>query len=615
MLLNRFEGSIGTSKKTDTPVATRASLYAQSLVKVKEKVKMGMQAEFPILMMMGESMVNTFADATIKPIADEVIAAQKKYDDARSSNNLIALNIADMLLKQAKQDAKTLGDHAKLTTSILAAEAATGQLQVVEQLLLPLQFVNYISSTARNIIPTEVVDNEIFIRQRQVKIGMVTGDTTEYRFPEALKNKEFLSKVLMADNNAKVVSIDVAVNPSSQPVDLLSLMGPGFSAGKDKINPQLFIKKLYIADAGTKADGTTPIGTVECALREDYNVTADMQKKGDVNLIGKVTGKYTDTVDNKPVVITKEYPVKLSGQVDFEKGTLEYHHTSNIVKFDIALSIYAGSFGRGVRTKEIKEQFHYHVKNHIQGSFAWNFREQIQKMNFEHTDMIVMAAEQMGEIFDAAKDQFQFTKLDEAWDELRELKSRNLLNSQELADQVTADLSPDPTKVAVVTDNPDGLRNRMINEAASKLMLSAKTKFQPKAGFCTNMWTNLEISRIYGPEEIMSGDTYAGVSGVTPIRGGSIKGYQFKLVETAREDMDSNTIKMTPFFNDANMETFKFLQWETKRFDDNSYREPSKPNQPSFHVVDFFDFVGIAKPLMQLKITNKDKLMSVGEID
>lgn len=589
MIGNIVMSALGERLKKDPKPSSR--LYADSLMRAGEVNKVNMGAEFDVLMKMGDSAVEAFAESCMVPLTETAIDAKKNFDlvarDSSASHQ--AKVIATLRNNQAMADKTFMEAYLKQTGYILAAEAAQGQLQVQEQVLMPLQYINYLQSTARHIVPAEVVDNEIFIRQRHIKVAKIRGSETEYKFPEALQNKTYLDAVLSADNKSEICRVNTTDHPSNQVLDLVSLFGVGYSNTKDKINGVVKFKKIKL------------VGVAEpIVLADTYNNMIDLQKKGDTVI-------FTTVKDS----LGTSHKIQIAATVDFVKSTMEYTATANVEEFYIEMSIKGGNFGRGIETREYKENFHYHVTKHIQGSFNWNYREVLQKMNFEHTDLIVTAAEMMGEVFDAAKDHYQYSELDKSWDELVALNTAGMLPSTDFVAALTVDLGPDPTKVAVVTDNPGSLRNTFINDAVTKLLLQVRNKYKPKTGMTTNMWTNLEIARVFGPEEtvVAAGENYGGVSSIVNVRGGSIKGNVYKLVETQRENLASTEIKMIPFFNDANNETYKFLQWETRRFDDNSYRDPIAPNQPSFHVVDYFQFIGVNKAMYRLNITNKDALM------
>lgn len=586
-------GSLGDRLKSEAKPEMAVG-YAESLSKELASSKAHMAGGFTVYMQLGEKKVQEFAESCMKPLQTTFIDAKKGFDamakDVGASRH--AKVLAGLKYEQAARDVAFMESNFNQTTSILHLEALNNQLQVQEQVLLPLQYINYLQSTARHVVPAEVTDKEIFVRRRWIKEASVRGSDKKYRFPEALENKEYLDAVLNADGASKVVVLNTTTNPSTASVDLVGLMGNGYVSGKDKIEPVIKIKKIKVAGMSAAV-----------SLPDNLNTTIDLQKKGDSVLFTQVVDKTTN-----PATV---HDVKMSFQVDFEECKMEYTATANVAEIHLEMVIKSGTFGRGITVKEFKEEFHYNITRHIQGSFNWNYREVAQKMNFENTDMVVTAAEMMSEIFDAAKDHYQFSELDKTYDELVALNTLGMLSKDDFVAKVKIDLNVDPTKVAVVTDNPGALRNTFINDAMTKLMLEVKTKYKPKAGWSTNMWTNLEIARILAPDHtvIGAGDEYGGVTSLVSVRGGDIGGYVYKLVETQRESLESTEIKMIPFFNDGNIETFKFLQWEIKRMDDNSYRDPAAPNQPSFHVVDHFQMVGINKAVYKLDIINKDKLM------
>lgn len=575
-----------------TPNATR---YAESLARANEALGISMTGEFTQMMSTGRGASNKWAESCMEPLRETQREVKKNFDTIAKSagSSEHAKTLASLKYDQVSRDVKFMESYLKLTGQVMVAEALTNQLQVQEQVLMPLQYINYLQSTARHIVPAEVVDKEIFVRQKWVKEASVRGLGKTFKFPEALQSKEFLDAVLNADGKAIEHEVMLAAHPSSEILDIVSLFGTGYTAGKDKIEPVIEFKAVKL------------VGVADwIPLTSDYNTKVDRQKKGDFVIFKKIKDA-TNTV----------HDVKISGQVDFDACTMEFTSTANVEGFKIAATIKSGTFGRGITVKEYKEQFHYHVTKHIQGSFNWNYREVLEKMNFENTDLVVTAAELMAEVFDAAKDHYQFTELDKTYDELVTLEGIGMMSKDDFVKRLEIDLDVDPTKTALVTDNPGALRNTLINDGMTKLMLTVRDKYKPKTGWTTNMWTNLEIARILAPDHtvIGSGEDYGGVSSTVSVRGGSIAGYVYKMVETQREELTSTEIKMIPFINDPNVETFKFLQWETKRFDDNSYRDPAAPNQPSFHVVDHFQLIGVNKAMYKMNIKNKDKLMGNSE--
>lgn len=564
--------------------APQAKQYAESLQNMVASRNYSLKAEFVTIMSLPEAQRKEFAEGCMAPLASELKDINKEFAANKNSSDLVAKNLTDLKMKTVKADHTFMEAYMAQTMQIFAAEAATGNLAPNQQVLLPLQYINTLGSSFRFIVPSEVATQAAFIRQKTRKYGYISGDTTEYPFPDALKNKTFLNAVLGADNQPTTWTVKLSEHPSTQVLDLLTPFGASIVKGKDKIGNLVRIKSITI-------DG------VKKVLAASYNTTIDPLKKGD----------FTITLPTA-VPGTKSF---LGGEVNFEKSEMVFNASSDITEFELELTLRSGTFGRGIRTKEVKEQMHYAIDRHIQGTFSYNYREVMDKMNFENTDLVVLAAEIMTEIMEAAKDHYGYTEMDNKHAELTSLKAAGGLTSDDYVDGYTVNLGPDPTKIAVVTDNPGALRNTFINDGFSKLGLGFKTKYNPRAGFVTNMWTNLEVGRIVGPEEsiITAGDSYAGVTANTTVRAGAVKGYQFKLVETQREDNTSTEIKMAPVFNDANMETFKFFQWETKMFNDNSYRDPSNMAAPSFHMVDHFKLLSIQAAMAKLNITNKDHLM------
>lgn len=560
----------------EAPVATA---YAESLRKATETSKLNLAAEFTTIIHSGEAARNKVALYAMSAMYDQAEDAAKEEAIASKSGNTLSAHLAKMKLSMAKQDVKFLESQLTALAHSMWGESGMGGLVSNQQVMLPLQYLNYMQSTFKYLVPSETATQRTLVKQKQRKVGWVEGDTKEYPFPDALQSSEFLEKVLKADTQKQVIPINTTAYPSSAPVALLDLMGPAVVKKRDKISPTLTIKSVTIA--GKKRP--LPYG---------FNTSVDAVKKGDFSIVIKVDAtRY-----------------QLSGDVDFVNSEINYQATPGIEEFEVECGLYTGTFQRAVRTREYKEQLHISIDGGVAGVFSYNTMEIADKLTMENTDMVVTAAEIMNEIFEAAKDYNGFKYLDSKWDELVSLEAIGALSTDDKISSYTVNLGPDSAKY---TGDPGALRNRFVNDGISKLCLQMKTKM--RKAFVANCWTNLEISRVIDQngENVMfkQGDVYGGVSVPTVVRGAIIAGYSVKLVDTEREALDSKLIKMIAQSEDPTVETFKMLQWVTEFKTDNSYRDPQNPNMPCFTILDNFKVYSIFNVMARLTVLNADILM------
>ena len=202
----------------EAPVATA---YAESLRKATETSKLNLAAEFTTIIHSGEAARNKVALYAMSAMYDQAEDAAREEAIASKSGNTLGAHLAKMKLSMAKQDVKFLESQLTALAHSMWGESGMGGLVSNQQVMLPLQYLNYMQSTFKYLVPSETATQRTLVKQKQRKVGWVEGDTKEYPFPDALQSSEFLEKVLKADTKKQVISIDTTLQPSSTPVALL----------------------------------------------------------------------------------------------------------------------------------------------------------------------------------------------------------------------------------------------------------------------------------------------------------------------------------------------------------------------------------------------------------
>ena len=198
-------GNITEGFKERKAPSSKTSHFAETMRATRDSMKLNIAAEFGAIIQSGEAARKKFAINTMKDLHTQVELEAEALGRVKGTD-VLAEHLAQMKYDMAQGDVKFMEAQLGAIAESFFAEATMGGLVANQQVLLPLQYLNYLQSTFKFIVPSESATQRTLVKQKQRKVGYITGDPTEYVFPDALNNPVFLKKVLGADTQISYIS-------------------------------------------------------------------------------------------------------------------------------------------------------------------------------------------------------------------------------------------------------------------------------------------------------------------------------------------------------------------------------------------------------------------------